>query len=142
MHNFYRSLKSKGQAILIMPVRNEVLANARSVVFNMPDWKNTFASKKDFTAPLIDTKYLEYAEKAGFKILLNNVRTEQINFDTIEGLSNFVRSITAHLGLLSTEEEKVSFMKVLMDEYLKQVPPLSDGKVYICYDLITLVLER
>lgn len=142
MHNIYRSLKPKGKAILIMPVRNEVLAKARSIVFDLPEWKSVFANRKDFTAPLVDTKYLQYAERAGFKILFDDSRTEQINFPTVDGLSNFVRSITAHLGHLSSEDEKKRFVKDLMEEYLKQVPPLPDGRAYICYDFITLVVGR
>ena len=89
MHNFYRSLKPKGQAILIMPCRNEVLATARSIVFNLPEWKNVFANKEDFTAPIKDTKYLQYAEAAGFKIFLNDYHTEKIYFESPESLKQF-----------------------------------------------------
>jgi trans-aconitate 2-methyltransferase len=142
IRRIFRSLKPGGQAILIMPHRNEILANARFQVLDLPEWKTVFAEANEFTAPLKDTRYLQYAESEGFEITFYDTHAEQINFPNVQSLTDLVRSITAHLGMISSEADKQKFMHQLMENYFKEVPVLPDGSCSISFDFITMIISR
>ena len=138
----FESLHPGGRAVLIMPVRNEVLAQARAIVLNHPEWRDRFTESGDATTPLTDTNYREYAVRAGFQITSYVRQPEEIVFSNRERLTGFVKSITAHLSSLSSEEEKETFMEQLIDAYLELVPVQPAGQCSITYDFITLLANK
>ena len=142
MSCIWEALKHEGKAILIMPVRNEQLAHARNSVLERPEWKERFAASVDSTTPLTDTRYKEYAEQAGLTVTFYDRQQEEIIFSSSDKLAGFVRSITAHLAKLSSEDEKALFMSQLMNAYLEIVPPKADGCCSISYDFITLLATK
>jgi trans-aconitate methyltransferase len=115
----YNCLKTDGQLLCAMVVRNEVMAQARTELLNAPKWKPYFKGYKDLSSKnILVNSYMSFARTANFKIDMHEVRTRDIRFDTREKLSHFLRNITPCLTELPEKELKDAFMQEYVDSYL------------------------
>jgi trans-aconitate methyltransferase len=136
-----RSLKPGGAAILVMPFRNQEIANLRKEMTRETRWHQYFVNYIDPSDCADDRQYEAYARQAGFTINSYRIGETSGTFTSVTGLANFLGAVTPHLQRLPGEEDKRAFMEELVTRYLALMPSTQynaghTSYVYVCATMI------
>ena len=136
-----RSLRPGGAAILVMPFRNQAIANLRKEMTRETRWNRHFVNYIDPSDCADDTKYEAYARQAGFTINSYRIGETPGTFSSVTGFANFLGALTPHLERLPGEEDKRAFMEELVRRYLALMPRTQNNAghttyTYVCATLI------
>jgi trans-aconitate methyltransferase len=136
-----RSLRPGGGAILVMPFRNQEIANLRKEMTRETRWNRYFVNYIDPSDCADDTQYEAYARQAGFTINSYRIGETSGAFTSVTSFANFLGALTPHLERLPGEEDKRAFMEELVTRYLALMPSTQNNAgpttyVYVCATMI------
>jgi trans-aconitate methyltransferase len=136
-----RSLRPGGDAILVMPFRNQEIANLRKEMTRETRWNRHFVNYIDPSDCADDRQYEVYARQAGFTVNSYRIGETSGTFTSVTSFANFLGALTPHLERLPGEEDKRAFMEELVTRYLALMPPTQNNAghttyVYVCATMI------
>jgi trans-aconitate methyltransferase len=136
-----RSLKPGGAAILVMPFRNQEIANLRKEMTRETSWNRYFVNYVDPSDCTDDRQYEAYARQAGFTINSYQIGETSGTFTSATSFANFLGALTPHLQRLPGEEDKRAFMEELVTRYLALMPSTQNNAghttyTYVCATMI------
>ena len=136
-----RGLKPGGAAILVMPLRNQEIANLRKEMTRETRWHQYFVDYVDPSDCADDRQYEAYARQAGFTINSYRIGETSGTFASATSFANFLGAATPHLQRLPGEEDKRAFMEELVMRYLALMPSTQNNAghttyTYVCATMI------
>jgi trans-aconitate 2-methyltransferase len=131
-----RSLRPGGAAILVMPFRNQEVANLRKEMTRETRWHQYFVNYIDPSDCADDRQYEAYARQAGFTINSYRIGETSGTFTGVTGYANFLGALTPHLQRLPGEEDKRAFMEELVTRYLALMPSTQNNAGHTSYTYV------
>ncbi len=129
----YRCLRPGGRILLQMGGEGnaEAMISTMGWILASTEWKDYFAG---FEFPYgfygIDD-YRELLTRAGFRINRVELIPKEMEHDGKTGLEGWIRTTWLPYTERIPEEKKARFINVVSTQYLKRVPPDSNGKVHV-----------